>query len=73
MKKMKLYKLTFFIIVVCLLSFLILNSFKYDEFQGDSGEGYNVGFALSTEAIIAIVALLLSIPGYFVLKRLNKS
>jgi hypothetical protein len=70
---MKLYKLTFFIIVISLMSFLIINGFEYVEFKGRSGEGYSVGFILSPEAIIAIVILLISIPGYFVLKRLNKS
>lgn len=70
---MRLYKLTFFIIVICLLTFLFINSFKYEEFKGANGEGYSVGFALSTESIIAIVILLVCIPGYFVLKRWNKN
>ena len=66
-KKMRLYKLTFFIIVICLLTFLIINSIKYEKFKGVNGEGYSVGFALSTESIIAVIILLVSIPGYFVL------
>jgi hypothetical protein len=67
---MRHYKLTFFIIVICLLTFLIINSFKYEEFKGGSGEGYKLGFALSTESIISIVILLISIPAYFAVKRL---
>jgi hypothetical protein len=71
-EKMTLYKLMFFIVVICLMSFIIINSFEYEEFKGRSGEGYSVGFTFSAEAILAIV-ILISIPGYFVLKRLNKN
>lgn len=69
---MRIYKLAFFIIVICLLTFLFIKSFKYEEFKGGDGEGYSVGFALTTESIIAIVILLISISAYFILKRLKK-
>ncbi|HYG40358.1 MAG TPA: hypothetical protein VD908_17135 [Cytophagales bacterium] len=70
---MKLYKLSFFLLIILLFAFIIIKSFTHLEFKGVNGEGFNFGFALSIESIIGIIFLLLSVGGYFAIKRFSKN
>ena len=59
----------FFVSFILLTVLLLLYSFTYEQFTGESGGGYSVGFTLSTENLILWALLILSVPVYLIFRR----
>lgn len=67
---MKIFNLSVVAVIITLMIFVFLKAFTYEEFEGGSGSGYEVGFALDTGSSIGIFLLLCVLFGYFPSRKL---
>jgi hypothetical protein len=52
-----------------LLAFIAREGLRGEAFTGPAGAGSSLGFAFTTPALLAIGLLLVSLPGYWTLRR----
>ncbi len=64
------FNLSYFLVVSSLILFLAFHSLTYEDFKGNSGNGYSFGFTIDSITIVLLFLLILSVPLYFITKKL---